>query len=93
MPPHDPTEGFSEDQDGYVRAPNRQARIAAFAVFGLLLAIIPIALIGSFREAKGDPWNLSEDLYAVPPDLAPLQLTEATVDWGPMVEPTRRSHI
>ncbi len=48
----------------------------------MFLAIIPIALIGSLRAPQGDPGNLTEDLYALPPDLPPLRITDATLEWG-----------
>jgi hypothetical protein len=70
-----------DDSDG-ARKPNRQARIAAWAVIALFVAIIPLALIGSLRDAKGDPGNLTEVTYALPQDLPPLQITDATVEWG-----------
>jgi hypothetical protein len=70
-----------DDHDG-ARKPNRQARMAAWAVIALFVAIIPLALIGSLRDAKGDPGNLTEVTYALPHGLPPLQITDATVEWG-----------
>jgi hypothetical protein len=70
-----------DDLDG-ARKPNRQARIAAWAVIGLFVAIIPLALIGALRDAKGDPGNLTEVTYALPQNLPPLEITDATVEWG-----------
>jgi len=88
--PGPPTDGTSGDLEGDstdeatdgVRKPNRQARIAAWAVIALFIAIIPLALIGSLRDANGDPGNLTEVTYALPPNLVPLQITDATVEWG-----------
>jgi hypothetical protein len=56
--------------------------MAAWAVIALFVAIIPLALIGSLRDAKGDPGNLTEVTYALPQDLPPIQITDATVEWG-----------
>ncbi len=70
-----------ETADG-PRRPPRLARRAAWGLIVTIVAFVAVVIVISVRETSGEPGNLTETLYDLPPDVPLPQLTDATIAWG-----------
>lgn len=62
--------------------PPAMARRSAWWLIGSIIAIVGLIVFAGLRQPVGDPGALTEVLYALPPEVSDLSITDVSAVWG-----------
>ena len=75
-------------------APSVGMKRAVWVFLGGLVLLVAVIVVGSLRQTGGEPGNLAETLYDIPPSLTVPTLIDDTASWGLAGwENTSQSHL